>query len=173
MKGARILPKIPVVEKPLPPRRRPNREARTREYLTPPEAEGLIEAAGKAGWNGPRDAALLLLAYRHGLRVSELVCLRWEQVDLTAALLHVRRAKNGISATHPLRGRELRVFSIAGSGSTPVARAPRDDAAHVIILSPQPKSRTRASLSSPISSRIRRYSIISVMAPSEVARQVS
>lgn len=102
------------MEKPFPPRQRPNREARAREYLTLPEAEKLIEAAGKAGRNGPRDAALLLLAYRHGLRASELVCLRWEQVDLAAALLHVRRVKNGIPATHPLRGRELRALRALG-----------------------------------------------------------
>lgn len=93
-----------------PPRRLPNREVRSREYLTPPEVEKLIEAATKAGRHGQRDAALLLLAYRHGLRVSELVALRWEQVDLAGALLHVRRAKNGIHSTHPLRGPELRAL---------------------------------------------------------------
>ncbi len=44
--------------------------------------------------------------YRHGLRVSELCSLRWEQVDLGLGLLHVRRLKNGVSSTHPLRQRE-------------------------------------------------------------------
>src|SRR5206468_6556156 len=47
---------------------------------------------------------------RHGLRASELVALRWDQVDLQAGLLHVSRAKNGIASVHPLRGPELRVL---------------------------------------------------------------
>jgi integrase len=54
-----------------------NRERRTREYLTPQEVEKLIRAASRVGRYGHRDATLILLAYRHGLRVSELVALRW------------------------------------------------------------------------------------------------
>src|SRR3954454_12220067 len=57
-----------------------------------------------------RDATMILLAYRHGLRVSELVGLRREQVDLRQGLLHVRRRKNGLPSTHPLRGPELRAL---------------------------------------------------------------
>ena len=57
-----------------------------------------------------RDAALLTLAYRHGLRVSELVALRWDMIDLKQGLLHVNRLKNGISSVHPLRGPELRAL---------------------------------------------------------------
>ena len=53
---------------------------------------------------------MILLAYRHGLRVSELVGLRHEQVDLRQGLLHVRRCKNGLASTHPLRGPELRAL---------------------------------------------------------------
>ena len=56
------------------------------------------------------DAAMILLAYRHGLRVSELVALRREQVDLQQGLLHVRRRKNGTPSTHPLRGVEIRAL---------------------------------------------------------------
>lgn len=93
-----------------PPKRVPNRERRAREHLTPEEVERLIAAAGRLGRHGHRDAALLLLAYRHGLRVSELVGLRWEQVDLKQGLLHVVRRKNGTPATHPLRGPELRAL---------------------------------------------------------------
>jgi type 1 fimbriae regulatory protein FimB/type 1 fimbriae regulatory protein FimE len=83
---------------------------RSREYLTPEEAEQLITAAGKRGRYGHRDATLLMLAYRHGLRVGELVALRWEQVDLKAGLLHVTRLKKGLPSTHPLRGPELRAL---------------------------------------------------------------
>lgn len=94
----------------VPPRRRPNAVLRSREYLTPEEAEQLITAAGKRGRYGHRDATLLMLAYRHGLRVGELVALRWEQVDLKAGLLHVTRLKKGLPSTHPLRGPELRAL---------------------------------------------------------------
>jgi integrase len=53
---------------------------------------------------------MVLVAFRHGLRASELVDLRWDQVDLEHALLHVRRLKNGSPATHPLTGKELRAL---------------------------------------------------------------
>jgi type 1 fimbriae regulatory protein FimB/type 1 fimbriae regulatory protein FimE len=91
------------------PRRPKNTELRTREHLTPGEAEKLIEAA-KANRYGDRDALMALLAYRHGLRASEVVDLRWEQVHLETATLSVRRVKNGTPATHPLTGRELRAL---------------------------------------------------------------
>jgi Phage integrase family len=64
------------------------------------EVEALIEAA-KANRDGHRDALMILLAYRHGLRAAEVVDLRWEQIDFKAAVLHVRRLKNGTPATHP------------------------------------------------------------------------
>jgi integrase len=96
-----------------PPRRRPNRESRTREYLNPAEMERLLDAAGSSGRYGTRDRTLLLLMYRHGLRVSEAIALRWEQVDMKAGHLAVVRRKNGMPPTHPLRGPELRAASIA------------------------------------------------------------
>jgi integrase len=88
-----------------PPRRVPNREQRTREHLTPAEAERLIAAAGKVGRHGHRDSTLLLLTYRHGLRVAELVALRWEQVDLKQGLLHVSRLKQGVPSPRRARRR--------------------------------------------------------------------
>jgi type 1 fimbriae regulatory protein FimB/type 1 fimbriae regulatory protein FimE len=94
----------------MPPRRTSNRARRTREYLTPKEVDRLLVAAGHEGRYGHRDQTLLLLAYRHGLRVGELVTLRWEQIDLEAGLLHVNRLKNGMPSTHPLRGPELRAL---------------------------------------------------------------
>jgi integrase len=66
----------------VPPRRLPNHTLRTREHLTPAEVEALMAAAGRLGRHGHRDATLILLAYRHGLRVGELIALRWDQLDL-------------------------------------------------------------------------------------------
>lgn len=76
--------------------------------LTPTEVEKLLRAAGRRGRYGQRDACLILLAYRHGLRVSEVVSLRWDQIDLRAGHLAVSRVKNGTPSTHPLQGDELR-----------------------------------------------------------------
>src|SRR6478736_9774367 len=91
-------------------RRLPNAAYRPREYLTQAEVERLIEAARKRGRNGVRDAAAILLAYRHGLRAQELCSLRWAQVDLRNGRLHVNRAKGGIESVHPLHGPELRAL---------------------------------------------------------------
>src|ERR1700745_4006024 len=66
---------------------------RSREYLTDREVERLIEAA-KQNRSGHRDATAILVAYRHGLRASELVALRWDDIDLASGRLHVRRAKS-------------------------------------------------------------------------------
>jgi len=92
-----------------PPPRRRNSEVRSREYLTASEVEQLIEAAKGGRW-GHRDSTMLLIAFRHGLRASELVGLRWEAIDFNQATLHVRRAKNGKPGAHPLTGRELRAL---------------------------------------------------------------
>ena len=92
-----------------PPRRKTNAELRAREYLTDAEVTKLIEAAGDNRY-GHRDATMVLLAYRHGFRVSELVGLRWEAIDFNAGRLHVNRAKNGAPSVHPLSGRELRAL---------------------------------------------------------------
>jgi len=89
--------------------RKANSEYRTREHLTEREVEQLVEVA-KDNRYGHRDATMILLAFRHGLRASELVDLRWEQVDLKGGVLHIRRVKQGSPATHPLTGRELRAL---------------------------------------------------------------
>ena len=91
-------------------RRLPNSAYRPREYLTEAEVDRLMEAARKRGRNGARDAAAILLAYRHGLRAQELCQLRWSQIDLRHGRLHVNRAKGGIESVHPLRGPELRAL---------------------------------------------------------------
>ena len=98
-------------------RRLPNAAYRQREYLTEAEVERLIEAARKRGRNGPRDAAAILLAYRHGLRAAELCQLRWAQIDLRQGRLHVNRAKGGCASVHPLHGPELRALRpLQGAG---------------------------------------------------------
>lgn len=94
----------------VPPLRVPNKERRAREYLTPDEVELLTQAARKAGRHGHRDATMILIAYRHGLRVSELIALRWQQVDFKQGLIFVTRLKKGKDSTHPLRGPELRAL---------------------------------------------------------------
>jgi site-specific recombinase XerD len=90
-------------------KRPPNADLRTREHLTEAEVELLMAAAQGNRW-GHRDATMVLVAYRHGLRAAELVDLRWEQVDLTTATLHVRRVKRGTPSTHPILGDELRAL---------------------------------------------------------------
>ena len=99
----------PTENRTVTPRRRKNADLRTREHLTVDEVEELIEAA-KDNRYGHRDALMILLAFRHGLRAAEICDLRWEQVDFKTAKLHVRRVKNGTLATHPLTGREIRAL---------------------------------------------------------------
>jgi type 1 fimbriae regulatory protein FimB/type 1 fimbriae regulatory protein FimE len=97
------------VNRTVTPRRPKNSDLRTREHLTADEVERLTDAA-KGNRHGHRDALMVLLAFRHGLRASEVTDLRWEQVDFKTAMLSVRRAKNGTPSTHPLTGRELRAL---------------------------------------------------------------
>ena len=80
-----------------------------RDYLTAREVEKLMDVARENRW-GHRDATAILLAYRHGLRASELVGLRWDDIDWQTSTLHVRRAKGGIGTRQPLAARELRAL---------------------------------------------------------------
>jgi integrase len=91
------------------PRRRPNAELRTREYLTDAEVAQLMKAVGNNRY-GHRDATMILVAYRHGFRASELTDLRWDQIDFNTGTLAVRRVKKGTPSTHPIRGDELRAL---------------------------------------------------------------
>lgn len=97
------------VNRTVTPKRLPNKALRTREHLTEAEVERLMEAA-KGNRRGHRDATMILVAYRHGLRASELTDLRWDQVEFTTATLHVRRVKHGTPSTHPIMGDELRAL---------------------------------------------------------------
>lgn len=94
----------------IPPNKPKNIDRRYREYLTSTEIEQLILVARKIGRYGHRDSTMILLAYRHGLRVTELINLKWSQVNLKEGLLHIHRLKNGVSNTHPLFGPEIRAL---------------------------------------------------------------
>jgi len=82
--------------------RQANTAYRQREYLLEQEVTALMTAAARAGRHGARDAALILLAYRHGLR--------WDQIDLPHGLLHAARHKHGIPSIYPVLGPELRAL---------------------------------------------------------------
>jgi integrase len=93
------------------PRRRSNRELRPREHLTELEVTKLIEVA-KRNRHGQRDATMILICFRHGLRASELCELQWSDLEFETATLHLRRTKNGTMGTHPLLGDELRALRV-------------------------------------------------------------
>jgi type 1 fimbriae regulatory protein FimB/type 1 fimbriae regulatory protein FimE len=99
------------MKKALPPTKPKNKDRRAREYLTPAEIEDVMSAARNFGRHGYRDSTMILIAYRHGLRVSELTALKWQQVDLKTGVIHISRLKNGINGPHPLFGPELRALN--------------------------------------------------------------
>jgi integrase len=101
--------KSPRAPRPAPPRKK-RRDDAVRDYLRPDEVEAMVQAARKAGRHPVRDAAIILMMFRHGLRTAELVALRWHQVDLKAGYLDVHRAKRGHHAKHPLRSPQLRLL---------------------------------------------------------------
>ena len=91
------------------PARRPNADIRPREHLTEREVEKLIAAARGNRW-GQRDATMILIAFRHGLRASEVCELQWSDVEFETGNLHLRRSKGGATSTHPSLGDELRAL---------------------------------------------------------------
>lgn len=80
-----------------------------RKHLTGLEVDRLLAATSGAR-NEARDKCLLLLMFRHGLRVSEACGLKLSQVDIESRVLHVARLKSGLSTTHPLRADEIRAI---------------------------------------------------------------
>ena len=94
------------------PIRQLNAVVRSREYLTEAEVSTLMKSAtaDDSRRYGHRDATMILLAFRHALRVRELIDLRWPDVDFKAATLHVRRVKGSVSGVHPIDGNELRAL---------------------------------------------------------------
>jgi type 1 fimbriae regulatory protein FimB/type 1 fimbriae regulatory protein FimE len=93
-----------------PPTRQRNQASRTREYLTPMKLNASLWRASCQRPCGQPRPLLMMMAYRHGFRASELIALRWDQIDLKAGTLHVARLKHGSPSTHPLRGPELRAL---------------------------------------------------------------
>ena len=119
MANPRLKLVVPAIEKrTVAPRRPKNSELRTREYLTAREVEELMGAARRNRY-GHRDATMVLIAFRHGLRASEACDLRWDQVDFNRAVMHVRRAKQGTPSVHPLSGSELRALRRLQRESSP------------------------------------------------------
>jgi len=103
----------------MPPRRVANAERRPREHLSRDEVAGLCKAARK-NRHGARDAAAIWLAFNHGLRVSELVDLRWADVRWDERKILVRRLKGSRSGEHPLTEQDKRALGpFRGRGQRP------------------------------------------------------
>ncbi len=102
---------IPTIENrkvlPTPPKYKTVRE---REYLTSSEIDQVAKAAKSIGRHGHRDYTIIMIAYHHALRVSELVGLKWSQIDLNQGLIHVNRLKNGVASVHPISGNNIRAL---------------------------------------------------------------
>ncbi|MGB7444884.1 MAG: tyrosine-type recombinase/integrase [Coleofasciculaceae cyanobacterium] len=107
-----ITPQLPFSAKSHSPSAPPVKKASTREreYLRPSEIQSLMHAAKKVGRHRVRDATIILLMYRHGLRTAELVTLKWSQIDLVDGYIEVHRVKHGHDSIHPLRSPELRAL---------------------------------------------------------------
>jgi type 1 fimbriae regulatory protein FimB/type 1 fimbriae regulatory protein FimE len=69
-------------------------------------------AAVKGNRYGQRDSTMLLICFRHGLRAAELCDLQWTDVEFETGNIHIRRAKGGTAATHPLLGDEMRALRV-------------------------------------------------------------
>jgi type 1 fimbriae regulatory protein FimB/type 1 fimbriae regulatory protein FimE len=93
-----------------PRRTKTNKQLRDREYLTEQEIDSLIKAIRKHSRNSLRDETIVTTMFRHGLRVREVINLKWEQIDFKEGLLHVARIKNGKDSVHPIPGVELRLL---------------------------------------------------------------
>jgi type 1 fimbriae regulatory protein FimE len=91
-------------------RRKRRATRRSRDHLSPEEIEQLLEAAAETGRHAHRNYTLILLCYRHGLRINELREMRWRVVDFKRRQLRVNRVNNGISSVHPLHATDLKAL---------------------------------------------------------------
>ena len=103
-------PKEPRAKRPPPPPKTESDKLAGRKWLTEEEVKQLISAARQVGRLGDRDSAMILLAYRHGLRCTEVVHLQWDQIRLEVASIEMRRAKRGRPAMHELTKLEIRAL---------------------------------------------------------------
>ena len=108
--GEEVVPDTADLPAPKPTKAKAWSGSKERKHLTPLEIERLLLATKENHRTGLRDRCLLLLMYRHGLRVTEACALGMDQVDLDSKVLHVVRLKGGLSTTHPLRSDELRLL---------------------------------------------------------------
>ena len=92
-----------------PPVKQKNIDIRCREHLLPDEVDAMIKAARLSRYP-ERNSTMILLMFRHGLRVSEAIALRWAQIDLKSGLIHINRLKNGVASTHPISAKESRAL---------------------------------------------------------------
>ncbi len=90
--------------------RQKNSVLRSREYFFPEEIEILLESTRKSPRYGHRNYTLVLISFRHGLRVSEAHDLRWAQIDFNLKKIHVNRVKRGQPSIHPLRADEIKAL---------------------------------------------------------------
>lgn len=84
-----------------------NKDVRPREYLTESEINILIKAAKTSGRHGLRDSMLILVGFIHGLRVSELINLKWSQINFDEQTIYITRLKNGKKSIHPITKKEI------------------------------------------------------------------
>ena len=108
MKSQHQLAKIVQLRK--SPRTKKNKDVRTREYLSEDEIVKLVTAIRKRSRNPDRDECLIWMMFQHGLRVSEVVDLRWDQVNFKTGMLHVNRLKGSINSVHPITGVVMRLL---------------------------------------------------------------
>lgn len=82
---------------------------RPKDFVTESEHKRLLQGAGKLR-NAERNQLLVMMLYRHGLRETEAVNLRLQDVQLESARIWIRRVKGGLSTEHPIEGDELRLL---------------------------------------------------------------
>lgn len=114
-----------------------NAYERRKDFLNEAEVARLLHAA-KSGRHGAGDRLLMLMVYRHGLRVSEATALRRDDLNLEQARVWVRRLKSGLSVEHPAAADELRAIKRY--------LASRDDRLPWLFLSERGQPLTRAAV---------------------------